>query len=397
MLARQRRREITERIRDEFAHRSLGCTFGQPVAFLLVLATTRLPQRAPHVAWFGLAGALGLCVFQAALLCGRLLRESETPGPRGAAPRTRDRAYAALMASWMTCFFLWGVFAAWSIVAFGFRDPDTLALLLYHAAICFSAVNVIVQSRHLMLGALSLMFIPPIAAQVCFGGLSEYRLAVALVINMAYLTTLGMRLCGLYQRQIEDRVALDIAANQDSLTGLPNRLYMRRALDQATADRVSPLGLLYIDLDEFKQINDRHNHRVGDLFLQESARRLAEAAGEDGLVGRLGGDEFVILLRDRETATSVAEALVQARKAPVVAEGNQLRFSASIGISIFPDDAGDADELLRAADHAMYEAKRAGRGQYRFFRETDAAESAALTRLADALSCPGPELAAELK
>ena len=166
---------------------------------------------------------------------------------------------------------------------------------------------------------------------------------------------------------------IEYLATRDYLTGLPNRLLftdrLRQALATATRDKAS-LALLFIDLDHFKNINDSLGHQAGDYLLTEVAARLsAVVRGADSLA-RQGGDEFLLLLgglaagRD---AAPVARKLVAALTEPIVYNGQAMSVSCSIGISVFPDDADNEEDLLRTADLAMYAAKDAGRNDYRFF------------------------------
>jgi diguanylate cyclase (GGDEF)-like protein len=172
------------------------------------------------------------------------------------------------------------------------------------------------------------------------------------------------------------------AAGCDSLTGLANRARMRSMLDEAlnnSASRKEGCGLLLIDLDRFKQVNDTLGHPIGDLLLKEVAQRLSSVIEGEGQVGRLGGDEFEALLPgvDEEgRLAAMAEQLIARVSAPYVIRGNTITIGASIGISISRPGKTLADALIKQADLALYAAKGAGRGTYRFFEpEMDAQES----------------------
>ena len=162
-------------------------------------------------------------------------------------------------------------------------------------------------------------------------------------------------------------------ANHDSLTNLPNRNYFRRRLPQAISlakryDRI--LCLLFIDLDRFKPINDQFGHGVGDIVLVQVAERLRRTLRTSDSVCRLGGDEFVILLESTETAegaTKVAQKAIELLNEPIEANDHICFIGASIGISIFPNDCGDAETMLRHADIAMYEAKKKGRNCWQIY------------------------------
>ncbi len=161
-------------------------------------------------------------------------------------------------------------------------------------------------------------------------------------------------------------------AFHDSLTGLPNRTFFRQALDQAigqVARSNGKVGVLCLDLDGFKGVNDTLGHPVGDALLQQVGTLLTQIA-PDALVSRLGGDEFAIVLSgaiEADRLRAVSDAILEALRAPVIADGHQIATATSIGIAIGPIDGNDADVLLKNADLALYRAKQDGRGIYRFF------------------------------
>ncbi|SIQ90118.1 PAS domain S-box-containing protein/diguanylate cyclase (GGDEF) domain-containing protein [Aquipseudomonas alcaligenes] len=164
-------------------------------------------------------------------------------------------------------------------------------------------------------------------------------------------------------------------AHHDPLTGLPNRLVFEEQLDRALerARRAGTrIALVFIDLNDFKAINDRLGHAAGDQVLQQMARRLRDALRGSDSVARLGGDEFVAILETlslerspEEEARAVAGKLLAALTQPVKLEGSVQPVGASLGIAFFPDHAHSRDRLIHVADLAMYEAKRSGDNQYR--------------------------------
>ena len=162
-------------------------------------------------------------------------------------------------------------------------------------------------------------------------------------------------------------------AHHDMLTGLPNRAYLTERLTTilALARRHGTLvAIMFIDLDNFKTVNDSLGHHVGDVLLKQVAVRIKDVLREADMVSRLGGDEFLVILADfatPEDAAKVAEKLLQVISAPVELEGQRLSPNASIGISVFPRDGDNADDLIRRADAAMYSAKDHGRGHCRFY------------------------------
>lgn len=163
-------------------------------------------------------------------------------------------------------------------------------------------------------------------------------------------------------------------AHFDTLTALPNRAMFSHRMTSMlqTGDAVGRAAVLFIDLDEFKPVNDRHGHQAGDLVLIEVARRLQEEIRESDFAARIGGDEFVVVLcgaGTSERAAKVAEKLLEALARPVtLADGRQTGVSASIGIAMFPKDGENIDTLLRNADLAMYQAKQRQKGSYGFFQ-----------------------------
>ncbi|MCH1909151.1 MULTISPECIES: EAL domain-containing protein [Stenotrophomonas] len=168
-------------------------------------------------------------------------------------------------------------------------------------------------------------------------------------------------------------------AYTDSLTGLTNRLAFREALDhRLLGARASGQGLalLFIDIDEFKRVNDTLGHEAGDEALLQFAQRIAAAVQQDGdddaLLARFGGDEFVILIgneagRVENMATSLAKRLVADLGSPLQVQGREIFLGSSIGITLFPEDATDATGLLKNGDIAMYQAKLAGKSCFRYY------------------------------
>jgi len=156
-------------------------------------------------------------------------------------------------------------------------------------------------------------------------------------------------------------------AYHDPLTGLPNRRALAEVLEERTAmgSDGAPLGLLIIDLDRFKSINDVHGHPAGDQLLRDVAARLSGVVGEQGTSYRLGGDEFAVIVdADGEGACRTAHAIVNAMLRPFSGSDLVHHIGASVGISLYPHDALDLDTLMRRADIALYKAKHSGRSQH---------------------------------
>jgi diguanylate cyclase (GGDEF)-like protein/PAS domain S-box-containing protein len=163
-------------------------------------------------------------------------------------------------------------------------------------------------------------------------------------------------------------------AQHDALTNLPNRALLNDRISQAIAlaeRHSSQLALLFLDLDNFKHINDSLGHGVGDQLLQAVALRLSDCVRSSDTVSRLGGDEFVVLLSEdnsAEDAARTAEKILNALAGVHTLGEQQLHVSTSIGISIYPTDALNAEDLIKNADTAMYQAKEEGRNNYQFFK-----------------------------
>ncbi len=165
-------------------------------------------------------------------------------------------------------------------------------------------------------------------------------------------------------------------AHYDLLTGLPNRVLANDRLIQAVSRARrdgGKVGAMYLDLDNFKEVNDTLGHATGDALLRQVAQRLSAAVRGEDVVARLGGDEFLIVaggLTHGDEAAAVAEKMIAAFVAPFVVDERELTTSPSIGIAIYPDDGTDPMVLMRNADLAMYEAKDSGRNMYRFYNRS---------------------------
>ncbi|HJV73857.1 MAG TPA: EAL domain-containing protein [Noviherbaspirillum sp.] len=164
-------------------------------------------------------------------------------------------------------------------------------------------------------------------------------------------------------------------AHYDSVTLLPNRRLLndrlRQAINMATRSE-KKVALLYMDLDNFKNVNDSLGHHIGDLLLREIAARLMQCVREEDTVARIGGDEFLVVLPDIKKATqavAVAKKILATTALPFQLEEHQIYTTISIGISICPDDASEPSRLIQNADSALYQAKGQGRNNYQFFTQ----------------------------
>jgi diguanylate cyclase (GGDEF)-like protein len=174
--------------------------------------------------------------------------------------------------------------------------------------------------------------------------------------------------CNLAALAIDNRRLYDTLLHQsesDQLTNVGNRFLFQRRLDEMLRKALqsgSEFAMIYVDIDRFKQVNDVYGHRVGDIYLQQIASRMANRLRETDTLARIGGDEFVALipeLHSRDEAAQIAQRLSQCFEAPFGIENTMLRGSASIGIAIFPEDGMGQEELKRVADARMYAHKRA--------------------------------------
>jgi len=167
-------------------------------------------------------------------------------------------------------------------------------------------------------------------------------------------------------------------AQYDLLTGLPNRALLKEHIHRAiqrSSRNFDYYALLFIDLDNFKTVNDTVGHNIGDMVLLEAARRLKKAIRSSDIVARLGGDEFVVLIDSEEMDKNlvihqvnvIAQNILDELKVPYLIEENEFRITASIGIKLFNNDIMSMDELMKYADSAMYNAKEEGRNTFKFF------------------------------
>jgi len=180
-----------------------------------------------------------------------------------------------------------------------------------------------------------------------------------------------------YEKELqEQKEELHYQAHHDNLTQLPNRTLFHDRLEQAiiTSKRhTNEFALLFIDLDQFKKINDSLGHHIGDEVLIEAAKRLQNCIREEDTIARLGGDEFTIILKDItsiQDISKVAQSIVDSMRKPIKIKTHALYISSSIGISLYPKDAHNSNELIKYADTAMYKAKDEGRDNYQFYAKS---------------------------
>ena len=204
--------------------------------------------------------------------------------------------------------------------------------------------------------------------------LGNLRATQLLEVN-AELVQAAVRADSVAQTAVSSLDELARSTQHDELTGAPTRTLMFDRLETAIAmaqRRSTRVGVIFVDLDGFKQINDTLGHAVGDQVLQTATRRLEASVRESDSVSRHGGDEFVVLLAEMAKASdaaAVAQKILETLAAPTLVGPHKLTLTASLGISVYPEDGADPATLIACADEAMYRAKRAGRGGYAFCSE----------------------------
>ena len=200
---------------------------------------------------------------------------------------------------------------------------------------------------------------------------------VPVEISCQSIAYLGKPATAMVLRDLTDRkrdeARIRHLARHDALTDLPNRFNLQERLDIAleiAAQHGTGLALVNIDLDRFKPVNDLFGHAVGDALLVQAAKRILAEISQTDTLARFGGDEFIMVLTSQpqpDQASIVCTRIVAALSKPFVVEGHRIEIGASIGIALYPDDGGNADTLMRAADAAMYRVKEQGRGALRFY------------------------------
>ena len=213
-------------------------------------------------------------------------------------------------------------------------------------------------------------------------------LDIVLLHTIFVLTELAV-LGYIIRLEIEHSVDLNVTKNEinnlnkelkhtslhDTLTGLPNRLHLNNKITQImekTFLNDEKFAILFLDLDHFKNINDTLGHNIGDALLQTVAKILKSNVTEESLISRIGGDEFIVVLsgfKNEQALLPIINNLVQKFRQEYIVKGYSLRLSASIGISLFPDDSQNINELMKYADIAMYQAKSEGRDNFHFFTQ----------------------------
>lgn len=275
------------------------------------------------------------------------------------------------------------------LICFLFGGIHESAIYTFPAILIFASMFV---SRRFFFGILTLMLAIPIIIVVAdltgwHKSMVEPVTISALVTVLAILVTSAYfvwQLSGDLQRALQKLetenlrindalIHIDALANNDALTGLPNRLLARSRFDQALelAQRNEEnVALLFLDLDNFKTVNDSLGHAAGDSLIIEVGRRLRAAVRASDTVSRQGGDEFLIVAAgqpDQISVATLAAKVVEALASPFQINGVELSATCSVGVAIYPENGGDFESLLKHADMAMYRAKESGRNAFRFY------------------------------
>jgi diguanylate cyclase (GGDEF)-like protein len=254
----------------------------------------------------------------------------------------------------------------------------SVAVLLLLLAICVATVRSIVKPIRRLIATAARLGRGETDVRVATGGLREMDSLASAFNQMAQRLQAAQALTRDYQAQLEARVdertrQLQHLAEHDPLTGLPNRRqlisYLQSAIREASRDSTR-VGVFFLDLDNFKNINDSMGHAFGDKVLERIALRLREATESSGFAARLGGDEFTVIYEDAQSMEEICSfgaELVCAFQKPLIVEGRDLLVGVSVGASMYPEHETDADALLRAADAALFEAKTTGRSRLSVF------------------------------
>ncbi len=299
-------------------------------------------------------GWLSLLIVYCAIRIASWVRRRNKP------PKPEDirRLLAFNIVAALSMISMLGVITAWTFAAGTFQ-----AMLLVPMSLGFGAVSIahcLYTLRPAAIGTVVMGLFPSSVAMILIGPYEAQMLALA-------MTSVGALMIRFVAAQYDQLVESLLLAHEnrrlamtDPLTALANRRATMAALEQAMAGD-APFAVALMDLDGFKQVNDRLGHHAGDALLVEVARRLVDAAGTDDHVGRLGGDEFCVLLRDAGSESDCAArctALLATLGRPVLLDGQPLQFGASLGYAVHGLHGDTAEALLHGADQALYAAKR---------------------------------------
>ncbi len=353
-------------------------TVAFPVAYIsaAVTALITLLHRRQRFSWAGVAIAVGLLALALGWM-GWNISLLEGPVPNGSP--------LGLLFSWAALLLGWG-----SAQLRTQLNPDPA-----FDRFCERALRLLPLASMSLGGlALGVLVLTERSARAPPGLMLAMGLAILLLAVVRQTQQLGERdrLLQAERAVAESRAQLQHQAQHDALTGLPNLLLLRDRAECAIAQarrQGQRVALMFIDLDQFKEVNDTLGHAAGDALLKHLATELRTLLREVDTVARQGGDEFCIVLpgvQQAAEATVVAEKVMALSRHSVVVDGHALPLHMSMGIALYPDNASDFDSLMQAADTAMYRAKAAGRKGYRFYDAAMNAEALARLQLRTGLS-----------
>lgn len=255
-----------------------------------------------------------------------------------------------------------------ALLAYGLYDYPDIKILLFFAA-------VILSSWYGGNGPAILSTITLFCFEILFAIKHDIKIGFVFSSRLFVFTIISLLIGYLITVKKNYDAKLYTMALHDPLTGLPNRRLVEEKLEfvLGRAKRNTEIvGVMFLDLDKFKKINDTFGHEIGDKLLQEVGERLKMCVRKEDCVGRIGGDEFVLILVDIQTKQDVkviAQKILSVFESPFIFEGHFLETSPSIGISLYPEDGASSTDLFRAADRALYIVKELSRNNYLLFNE----------------------------
>lgn len=260
----------------------------------------------------------------------------------------------------------------------GFRhalDPDLDLILADYHQPSFDALRALKLMQAAGLQIPFVILSGAVGEEIAVAAVREGAMDYVLKDRLARLGTAvtnALEQAELRRRQRMARAALEHQALHDALTDLPNRLMLRQELERTIMSKQTPVALLLLDVDNFKEINDSFGHAVGDALLRQLGPRLTENLDGASMVARLGGDEFAVLLPNTGTdsAAAVAHRLLRGLERPFLSDDHAVEVTASVGIAVYPPHGLTAEVLLQRAEVAMYAAKR-NSGTYALYRAED--------------------------
>lgn len=288
----------------------------------------------------------------------------------------------------------WGILSGAALHHYGI-DSVSLWTLIITIGLCSAALHSLAMHRLLLRVYLTLMLLPSLFESLHAHGDQSLVLGLTCLAFLLYTQLQGGNLNREFWEARIDAMRLDAATKQrlhnltyhDRLTGLPTRALFRERLQQALRDRKRSgrlTGVIVLNLDGFKKINETLGHEAGDMLLNEMAFRLDETLRESDSLSRLGGDNFAVALAEiahARDAARVVRKLLDKLSKPIEVNGLELVVGASAGISVCPFDDDDADRLLAAAESAMFRAKELGGGNYQYFKADMHAQTAERLKL----------------